>query len=147
MTPQARDFEAEFRQQDENDRWDPPGERPSTTFLYVIGEVGSVRPVKIGYAIDVRARLTGLQIGNPRPLEIKAKWMFGSRAAARRAEELTHLQFSQACVVGEWFDVEAATAQKFIWESFMWRMHAPTPKAVGPNCRRTYDTTGGEAGA
>lgn len=136
----------QFQRQEEEERWNRLGERRSSTYLYVIAEAGTQTPVKIGYGYDVRTRLFSLQCGNPRLLEVRAKWMFGTTRAARRAEELTHRRFAEARLLGEWFSVEAAAAQEFIWTSFMWRMEIPRPKQVGYNFRPVWDTSGGERG-
>lgn len=67
-------------------------------FVYIIqGDEGT--PVKIGRAIDVRARLKGLQTGNPQELRVLAAT---PGAAYDEAEFHRHLKFSR--VRGEWFE-------------------------------------------
>lgn len=63
-------------------------------------------PVKIGTAGDVRGRLSGMQTGNPVPLEL-AGWADGDE----KEEAYLHEQFASSHIRGEWYalcaDLEA----------------------------------------
>lgn len=81
--------------------------------VYVIGEVGTTKPVKIGRAANAKWRLSGLRGGNPRALELRSVWIV-ERALANAIEKRLHNEFSEFQVVGEWFDVTALDVAKFI---------------------------------
>lgn len=95
-----------------------PRKRPpligDPTYVYVIGFAGRERPVKIGMAQNVPARLDGLQTGHHDLLEIKSSREFPSRPAAEKAERRAHRHFASKRLRGEWFDLDAAKATAWI---------------------------------
>lgn len=58
---------------------------------------------KIGVASDIRKRLIGLQIGNPRKLQIIYQCEYPIEAMAREAEKMLHQHFAYYRLEGEWF--------------------------------------------
>lgn len=71
-------------------------------YVYLIGPTEG--PIKIGHAVNVKSRLSHLQIGNWQPLEIlhsaSVAWLI-----APTVEADLHEQFAERRVRGEWFDV------------------------------------------
>ncbi len=63
--------------------------------------------VKIGYAKDVEARLSEMQIGSPVKLSVLGKIACASLAAARALEISLHKRFDEYVVAGEWFALKA----------------------------------------
>lgn len=83
--------------------------------LYVVQE-GEVGPFKIGVASHPFRRLSGLQCGNHRPLNMRALyggprslWVAGSvtglRARCRAIEAQVLAHFADERLAGEWIDV------------------------------------------
>lgn len=77
--------------------------------LYVIGETGREVPIKVGRAANALWRLSDLQSGNPRRLELRAVWS-AERGVVARVEVVTHARLADREVLGEWFDATAAEA-------------------------------------
>jgi len=74
--------------------------------VYVIAESPN-GPCKVGFAADVRGRLSGLQNGNPRPLAI----FHQERCEMyRTAERVAHSRLWARRMCGEWFDVPVSEA-------------------------------------
>lgn len=73
-----------------------------TGYVYLIG--ADTGPIKIGHAVNVKARLSSLQTGNWEPLSIlhsvTVPW-----TVAPAIEGLVHGQFEERRVRGEWFAV------------------------------------------
>jgi len=67
--------------------------------------------IKIGYAEDVAARLSSLQVGSAEPLHL-----LGDLPGDREAEEWLHNRFGHLRVRGEWF-LPAPELLDFIVES------------------------------
>lgn len=65
--------------------------------VYLI-RAGANGPVKIGYALDPRGRLTELQVAHYEPLSILRMWEGGEPE-----EAMLHLRFADLCIRGEWF--------------------------------------------
>lgn len=59
--------------------------------------------VKVGIARDVRARIAGLQTGNPNRLEL-----VGAIPGGRHAELFLHRLLGEKRLVGEWFEIDDA---------------------------------------
>lgn len=71
--------------------------------------------VKIGIASNPTARLNQLQIGNPRPLELKFAFDFDNRDVAYQVEQHFHFRSDYASFgVGEWFDLDWRQALYFL---------------------------------
>lgn len=90
--------------------------------VYVIGIVGRTRPVKVGYAADVRSRLIKLQVGNHEELELRASLPCCDLATAERAERAVHKMFGRQRIRGEWFDADTVSVQAVL--SAMAGVHA-----------------------
>lgn len=76
-----------------------------TECIYVIAE-SQFGPVKIGRSMSPRSRLSSLQTGNPRPLELAGAWMIDD-GEAQRAEMTMHAELmaqNGVKLIGEWFD-------------------------------------------
>lgn len=88
-----------------------PGELPGyasrARYLYVVGEVGSATPVKVGVARHPKWRLSDLQAGNPRKMELRFAWDCGAGSTALLAEAAIQRQLSLRRVLNEWFDATA----------------------------------------
>jgi hypothetical protein len=92
-----------------------------TRHIYVIGTASS-GPLKIGVAKNVRARLGGIQNGNPARLEV----LFSSEVPfvdAPAIERRSHALLKAYRLTGEWFDVSAEQAVAAIREAI------PSPPA------------------
>lgn len=113
----SEEIQAQFDREAEYELWGGNDERCST-YLYVLVEKDTSRPIKIGIAEDIDKRLQALQTGNHRELAVLHQYLFHTRRGARRAEELSHAHFASALLRGEWFDVEAADADRFIRTAF-----------------------------
>ncbi len=80
----------------------PPAVTPSSSdrrmghVYFMQGEHGG--PVKIGFATDLDARLSQLQVGRPDRLRLLA-----SIQAEARTERLLHTSFEADRLTGEWF--------------------------------------------
>lgn len=85
-------------------------DRRSSCFVYIIGISGRDRPIKIGMATDLLARLKGIQVFHYKELEIKAGHLLHSVAMAKEVEALAHAALSDSRIRGEWFNVAAADA-------------------------------------
>lgn len=72
-------------------------------YVYVVSETGSSY-YKIGIASHPRRRLSSLQCGNPRPLELVCAFE-GSRANCARAEFIA-LRFFRARSGSEWLSAD-----------------------------------------
>lgn len=72
-----------------------------TGFIYVIGMPG-IQAVKVGYATDIAARLSGLQTGSPFPMAVLLERKVSSAPAVEAA---LHQRFDSKRVRGEWFDL------------------------------------------
>lgn len=68
-----------------------------TGYVYFI-QAGEGGPIKIGWAKNVLARLSNLQIGNHMPLTMRAKF-----AAPMGMERALHVIFDNLWTRGEWF--------------------------------------------
>lgn len=78
--------------------------------LYIIQEHDG--PIKIGVAGHPIRRLSGLQSGNSRKLNLIS--VYAGAAADRIAIEIEFgLKFQEKRLVGEWFNMTAADAQAF----------------------------------
>lgn len=84
----------------------------SSTYVYVVAEIGTTRPCKVGVSEDVRQRLSGMQCGNPRELVICSFFLVDSREAALRAESLALKRFR--VLRGEWVDAEVDAVADFL---------------------------------
>jgi hypothetical protein len=71
-------------------------------WLYVVGEVDDHGPVKVGLSCDVGHRLSGLQAGNPRELEVVHQTAVPDMGLAERS---VHRRLEAWLVRGEWYDI------------------------------------------
>lgn len=76
------------------------------TSLYVIGQIEEFpRHFKIGITNNVGARVSSLQTGNPRPLEVHYFTSFPDRIIALEIEQRVHQILDAHRVSGEWFEI------------------------------------------
>jgi hypothetical protein len=92
-----------------------PTESLPSGYVYVVQAEGD-EPIKVGRAIDVHKRLSGLQTGNPRPL--KLLYVFPDDG---ELEWQLHRRLKKARMLGEWFSGEAVEeflpfAEELAWE-------------------------------
>lgn len=85
----------------------PYGEKPETTFLYII-EGKDSQKIKIGISKNIDSRLAHLQTSNPEELEVLNKMEFDYRSEALEAESLLHEYFKEYRIMPrgkttEWF--------------------------------------------
>lgn len=78
-------------------------------YVYIIAEqfnpsLRGSQCVKIGVAGNIVRRLSQLQTGNPKKLQLVMEFGPMSRMQAYRLEGQFHEQLSSECVGGEWFD-------------------------------------------
>ena len=64
---------------------------------------GDKVPFKIGVAVDIKSRLTSLQIGCPLALSVHNAWTLQDRSLARLIEARVHEDFDPFRISGEWF--------------------------------------------
>lgn len=80
-------------------------------------------PVKIGYASVVADRVAGLQGANPYPLRVRALV-----PATRTLEAELHFMFSDARLIGEWFDMRRSPdLEAFVGSAFKLLLHHVLP--------------------
>lgn len=79
-------------------------------FVYIIRS-GKKGCYKIGIARNVENRMASLQCGNPAELFLIAKFDFGTKVNAFRAEQRLHKIFRRHHVRGEWFDKRISLAK------------------------------------
>lgn len=77
------------------------------TFVYCIGSEDG--PVKFGITTNLSSRLSSLQTGSPRKLELIWVYTTEDRNAALRMERNIHA-VAEPRLEGEWFDIDAALA-------------------------------------
>ncbi len=82
------------------------------TWVYIIGPVGGLPPVKIGVAFDTQQRLRDLQIGSPVSLEIHYATELGPIAG--RFETAVHRALQADRAHGEWFVVTPSDARALV---------------------------------
>lgn len=80
-----------------------------TRYIYIIG-AREARPLKIGIATNLKARLTSLQIGHWQEL-VAHHTETVPATLAEPIEKALHKHFSDRHVRGEWFDIDLAEAQ------------------------------------
>jgi hypothetical protein len=77
-------------------------------YLYVISAIENdvpVAPCKIGLTSNLTSRLSGLQTGNSKKLEIISFVRVPVRALVQAIEQEIHSHFDEFRLVGEWFDI------------------------------------------
>jgi hypothetical protein len=82
-------------------------------YLYIIGQYRNDRirgPVKVGIASAPWSRVTALQTGSPTPIAIYMAIHTDSRDTALAVERRMHERLAEHRMVGEWFDVNPASA-------------------------------------
>lgn len=81
--------------------------------VYVIAP-GPEGPTKIGYANDLVARLVTIQSGNWVKLRVySTTWCVGP-PVAKRLEEVVHSRLIDKSMLGEWFDIDPASAIEIV---------------------------------
>lgn len=83
----------------------------TTAFIYIVGV--TTNPVKIGRALDVRARLSSLQIGCPDELLLHHTFKVPAHLA-EDVEKHLHVVLRAHHRRGEWFDIDAAQAYEVV---------------------------------
>lgn len=91
----------------------PNSQSYDVRYLYVIGEVERVRPVKVGRADNPVWRISSLQAGNFRELQLLRCWS-GTRSAITSLELALHSRLSSHRVAREWFDVSVETVEELM---------------------------------
>ncbi len=83
--------------------------------VYAVGE-GEGRPVKIGFAIDIKNRLANMQSGISEPLQVWYLLWFPGKPCAINVEAKCHeiLKTAGKHKIGEWFNVSPEWAKKTI---------------------------------
>lgn len=89
-------------------RWGKARAAEGETFAYVIGP--KLGPMKIGVAADLVSRRSALQVGNHDELEIHHATPVAA-PIARHVEAYVHWLLADHVRGGEWFDVDAPTAE------------------------------------
>jgi len=82
-------------------------------YVYVISAIEHgvpVAPCKIGITRGLPGRLSSLQTGNPKKLEIIASLPVPDRRVVEIIEKAIHEVFDEFRLVGEWFDVNPVDA-------------------------------------
>lgn len=82
-------------------------------YLYVMSAVENdipVKPCKIGIARSTVSRLSSIQTGNPKKLQVIAAIPIPSRDIVSALEKVLHWTFEDYRLVGEWFDVSPIDA-------------------------------------
>lgn len=82
-------------------------------YLYVVAAVENdlpVSPCKIGITGSLAGRLSSLQTGNPKKLEIIACLPIPERRVVEMIENALHEVFEQFRLIGEWFDINPVDA-------------------------------------
>jgi hypothetical protein len=77
-------------------------------YLYVISAIENnvpVAPCKIGLTSNLVSRLSGIQTGSPKKLEIISFIRVPVRKLVQAIEQEIHEYFSEFRLVGEWFDL------------------------------------------
>lgn len=87
---------------------------PMDDFVYVVGEIGKDRPVKIGHTKCFKQRMVGLQMGTPNRLEVKYAFRTDDKSRSKRIERTMKKVFADKRISGEWFDITAAMAANTI---------------------------------
>lgn len=77
------------------------------TFVYAIGSEDG--PVKFGITTNLASRLSSLQTGSPRKLELIWVYTAPDRDTALKMERRIH-EVAQPRLEGEWFDIDADLA-------------------------------------
>lgn len=77
-------------------------------YLYVISAIEAgvpVAPCKIGITSSLASRLSGIQTGNAKKLEIISAIPIPTRALVQAIEQELHDHFAEFRLVGEWFNI------------------------------------------
>lgn len=90
--------------------------------VYVVGGEG-IRPVKIGRAKDMKARLASLQTGSPHELYVFGLHGKMTRDEAIAIEASVHKALETKRLRGEWFDIAADEALDLIWQHINSRVY------------------------
>lgn len=72
-------------------------------YVYLVATARG-RPVKVGFTIDPKGRLSGIRNGSHEKLEMVHKWRV-ARGDARPLEKAMHKLFAFCRQRGEWFDI------------------------------------------
>jgi hypothetical protein len=93
------------------------------SFVYIIGEMETIY-VKIGHTTNLKARLSGVQVGNPRKLRILSAWH-----GTESDEVGFHSMFRRYRREGEWFDLPECILRDLKRKSIF----VPLPPKSKPN--------------
>lgn len=84
-------------------------------YIYVVkSSMDGIKPLKIGVASSINARMSALQTGSPVPLSLVAAFRFRSRGDAMLAERMAHSVFAERNSHGEWYNISAGEVIKFL---------------------------------
>ena len=83
-------------------------------YLYIIGIADSISPVKIGISKRPADRKITLQISHYEKLVLYSTIKFRNTKAAAAAEAKAHEIFRDVHIRGEWFEMDAHTAEETI---------------------------------
>jgi hypothetical protein len=81
------------------------------TYIYIIGVEG--QPLKIGHAVDHKARLAEIQVGNPHKVSVLYTLRV-HRDDVRAIEKHSHYLLRSVHLRGEWFNVSLAMARSMV---------------------------------
>lgn len=84
------------------------------SYVYIIRPFHGLRPVKVGMAYNPWYRITELQTGSPVPLHLHNAFPVKSREDAQSLEREFHEAFAADRLHGEWFEVDADTAEEWL---------------------------------
>jgi hypothetical protein len=87
------------------------------SYLYIISE-GPEGPVKIGRSNLPRARLSTLQTGNARPLELIDTYILPIDQVGD-AERTLHEELADHSIIGEWFNLSVRFMRAYMPDFFL----------------------------
>lgn len=86
--------------------------------MYIIGKANSASPIKIGISANPEKRLKQLQTGSPDRLVLVHTVYAHTKGLASDWEANAHDVFTDRCIAGEWFNIQA---EEVIRRSEEWR--------------------------
>jgi hypothetical protein len=85
-------------------------QKTSRYYIYIIRPTGRQKPIKVGYASNLRLRFSGLQCDSPKLLTVAGLFAVVGKAQARLLERTVHRAFETSRMHGEWFMIEPREA-------------------------------------
>lgn len=71
-------------------------------------------PSKVGYAVDIQARMKGMQSGNWVKMYVHSALWCAGPPVAHRVEEVSHFKLIDHAIGGEWFNVKPEEAEAVV---------------------------------